>query len=143
MRTPDALSRLTAGLARRERIAQAATELPVVTPRYPAKKPPWEPERWRLDQYGQVVTVNGATDPITDADYGGGGTRSRAVAEFIAANDPADALRQVAAIREVIADYELHSDAKYPDFEGGYASALEDVIGALAGIYTEPTEEKS
>ncbi|WP_306365391.1 DUF6221 family protein [Nocardia sp. CC227C] len=94
---------INARLTEREQLARDATELPAVTPKYPAKKPPWEPEQWRVDSFGDVVTVNGASNPL-HADCGGG-PRSEAVAQLIAANDPAAVLREVAFQRGVLGSH--------------------------------------
>ena len=88
--------------------ATTATELPQVTPRYPAKKPPWEPERWKVDLW-DVVTVNGASDPITIEPGPCGGTRSTAVAHHIAAHDPATVLADVAFKRNILATHTPYS----------------------------------
>ncbi len=82
-----------------EATARAATELPHVTPKYPEKRPAWEPERWEVDVFDDVRTVNGASDPIHED----GGTRSRHVADHIASHDPASVLRDIAAKRTILA----------------------------------------
>lgn len=92
---------IAARLAEDEQTARAATELPSVTPKYPAKRPPWEPERWRADG-ADVITENGASDPIQGG-YDGASARSQAVANLIVRHDPAHALRQCAAIRRMVA----------------------------------------
>lgn len=150
MAIDDALDRLRTGLDERERIARAATELPAITPTYPTKRPSWEPERWQVDQYGSVVTVNGASDPVIDADYGGGGVRSKAVAEHVAVHDPADALKWVEAIRKVIAAYETAVSAAENGAssfvrgqDDGFREALEFTVETLAGAYPDPTESEA
>ncbi|MFC4373281.1 DUF6221 family protein [Nocardia halotolerans] len=84
-----------------EATARAATELPRVTPKYPAKRPAWEPERWEVDMFDDVRTVNGATDPIL-IDPSSGGVRSRHVADHIAQNDPDTVLSDIAGKRKIL-----------------------------------------
>lgn len=89
-----------------ERIARAATELPSVAPKYPAKRPAWEPEEWAVDEFGDVRTVNGASDPIlTDS----GSARSRQAADHIARHDPARVMQQVTALRDAVVSIRLQN----------------------------------
>lgn len=53
------------------------------------------------------------------------------------ANDPARALREVAFKRELIADWRIYSDAQYPDFEGGFATAMDSVLDYLSSVYSD------
>lgn len=145
--TDDSLSRLSAGLDRDTQLARAATELPKITPRYPEKRPPWEPEEW-VPARDDVRTVNGAADPVLED----GGTRSRAVAALIAEFDPARALRQADVIRKVLADAHdpktfdtdhLGGSVDYDSFREGVEAATDLFVHALASIYTdEATEER-
>ncbi|WP_063023899.1 DUF6221 family protein [Nocardia niwae] len=95
---------IEARLADWEKLAKSATELPRVTVKYPAKRPPWQPEQWRVDDFGDVVTVNGAANPI-QFDPCGGIIRSDHVSALIATFDPAMVLGLVAALRETLALY--------------------------------------
>lgn len=141
MTVDDALRRLTAGLAEEGRIARAATELPKITPRYPEKRPPWEPERWSVDRWGDVVGLNGGDNPIVSTDAGGG-TRSRAVAEHIALHDPASTLRRVEAIRRLLRRHEdAERDSVLSERDAGFEAGLYAALEALAGIYLEDTDE--
>lgn len=136
MSTEAALARLTAGLNNLAAHARAATELPAITPRYPAKRPPWEPEQWAPAR-DDVRTVNGRADPLPEV---GGGTRSRAVAEFMALRDPADAVRWVEAIRKVLAERDrlaAEADARDNAFAEAAVDGIEIALAILAGIYTE------
>ncbi|WP_245670972.1 DUF6221 family protein [Nocardia flavorosea] len=141
----DAISRLLAGLERDERLARAATDLPRPVTKWPEKRPPWEPERWRVDEFCDLVTVNGAADPIWEGDSGGG-PRDIGVAEHIAAHDPARVLRWVSVVRQMIAtrnglaglDHECEQCDGYRVEIGLYDAIFAD----LADIYTEDTDEE-
>jgi hypothetical protein len=64
-----------------------------------------------------------------------------AEAQHIALQDPKHVLDQIKAIREIMTKQEEYSSAQYPDFEGGYASALDDVVELLASIYAKNTTD--
>ncbi|WP_189079229.1 DUF6221 family protein [Mangrovihabitans endophyticus] len=51
--------------------------------------------------------------------------------------DPARVLAEVDAKRRVLRLYESSSDAQFPDSDGGYASAIEDVMLLLALPYAD------
>ncbi|MEU1981669.1 DUF6221 family protein [Nocardia sp. NPDC019395] len=54
----------------------------------------------------------------------------------VQAHEPARVLRQVEAIRKITTEFEdTRDNAGLGDFDGGYASALEYVVKALASIY--------
>lgn len=151
MTVDGALARLTAGLAEDEALARAATELPNITPKYPAKRPPWEPERWTVGRGGDVETVNGSRAPV-DVGYEGGGPRSDAVAHHIVRHDPARILRQAEAIRKAVGRYDEAIARRDEEVANGSISDLERVVAEsciaayrvalmdLAGIYTEDSE---
>ncbi|WP_280412581.1 DUF6221 family protein [Nocardia asiatica] len=125
---------IEARLAEWENLAKSATELPQVTVKYPAKRPPWEPEQWRVDEYGDVVTVNGDRDPIWNDD---GGVRGGHVAKLIATFDPAMVLELVNGLRGVLEsliwlDKQLSGTDKHHSTSYSYG-ALED----LAEIWRE------
>ncbi|MFE7744396.1 DUF6221 family protein [Nocardia sp. NPDC057455] len=94
---------IEARLADWENLAKSATELPQVTVKYPEKRPPWEPERWAVDHFWDVVTVNGAADPI-QFDPGGGGVRSGHVSALMAEFDPAMVLTIASGLRGMVDD---------------------------------------
>lgn len=64
-------------------------------------------------------------------------------AEHMARHDPARVLREIAAKRAMIADWEIYADAEYPDFEGGFSSAMDGVVDELARVYWDHPEFKS
>jgi hypothetical protein len=136
----DPLSRLRAGLDRDEQLARAAAsraaewkemdDAVVGGPFYPA-----EPEH--------LITESG-THTIVYPE----GWPSTAEAQHIAEFDPARTLRQVEAIRKVIARYEFvtsHGPAvdhtRAMDMTVGATAALRDVIEMLASIYTTAETE--
>lgn len=51
------------------------------------------------------------------------------------APSPRHVLAQVDATRRMIERYALYADAQWPDFEGGYASATEDMVKLAAEAY--------
>ena len=55
--------------------------------------------------------------------------------DHIARHDPARVLREVEAGRAFLRRYEDAQPAQYPDFDGGYASALEDELQNRAAVY--------
>lgn len=126
---------IRARLADLDSAARAATELPQPITKYPEKRKPWEPERWTADQYGSVVTVNGAADPIIDADYGGGGVRSEAVAKFIVMNDPATAI-QHAKMLEIILEEAQRMISTAANLGDDHLPA-EFIIEALASMWPD------
>jgi hypothetical protein len=131
MSTPDAdLAALRAGLAEDEAIARAA-----------------DATRWLPQDKGVTFEHND-----TRSDYEGRVTAdTKANMIHIAHFGPRRVLRQAEAIREkVIQPYLAAVDAlnRLSDNQLGYEErarvyAFDAVIEALAGIYTEPTEEKS
>ncbi len=137
----DPLRRLTAGLADEERAARAATELPKVTRRYPEKRPPWEPERWSVDRWGDVVGLDGGDNPIVSSDAGGG-TRSRAVAEHIALQDPKATLGRLEAMQRLLRRHEeAERDSALSDRDAGFEAGLYATLEVLASIYLEDADE--
>jgi hypothetical protein len=50
---------------------------------------------------------------------------------------PARVLRECTAKREILKDWELYKDEEFPDFGGGYASAMDDTIQSLAAAYAD------
>jgi hypothetical protein len=122
MSTDADLAALTAGLAEDEAIARAAAGAP------------WEIE------IPPAVHVSASAIAADKARFGRlgyvGNIEREADREHIARQDPHATLLRVEAIQKVIAMQEAHSSAQYPDFEGGYSSALDDVVEILAGIYT-------
>ena len=140
---------LARAVDRREELLFAATSLRRETPRYPAKSAPWEPERWQVNDFGDLITVNGDRDPIYAEAWEGGGPRDRAVADFMAANDPAHTMRMVSALRKVL---DAHASAVHAaervnrpigDLYGhraritGRRQAFEEVVTILAEALTE------
>ena len=146
MEIDDVLARLSAGLDRDEQLARAATELPRPITKYPEKRPPWAPERWVVDR-GDLRSMNGVADPIHDLE---GGTRSEAVADHMARQDPARTLRQVDAIRNPLEVYRSKAadletaisdgDQTYAAYSEGYRDACLMFVRALASIYADPAE---
>ena len=59
------------------------------------------------------------------------------VADHIARHDPARVLREVEAKRQLLTRYEVHRDAAFPDYEGGYASAMDDALAILAAVHSD------
>lgn len=116
MTIEDPVARLSAGLDRDEQLARAATELPKVTPRYPEKRPSWEPEEWAPAR-DDVRTVNGAADPLRED----GGTRSRSVAEHIARHDPAREFPEVALKRLILEEHTPLTVKDFPTWPGAAA----------------------
>lgn len=64
-------------------------------------------------------------------------------AEHMARHDPARVLREIAAKRAMIADWEIYADAAYPDFEGGFSSAMDGVVDELARVYWDHPDFKA
>ena len=133
MSVDDALATLRAGLDRHEQVAKAAAK---------------RSAEWRVYE----GSVRGAPFYEGDPDYGfpaGGetcivydeGFPLLAEAQHIALQDPKHVLDQIKAIREIMTKQEEYSSAQYPDFEGGYASALDDVVELLASIYAKNTTD--
>ncbi len=147
----DALARLTAGLARDEAVAQAAT----------GTADRGDPAQWRTgpertgstyvekggiqcgpDEYFTTPYFDGADTIVYDE-----GTPSVAEAAHIALHDPARVLGQAEAIRKVIADCKDPSGAAFGDyasaaidydsFRAGVEAATALFVAALAGIYAE------
>lgn len=56
-------------------------------------------------------------------------------AVHIARHDPARVLAEVDAKRRVLDEHERVKDAEFPNFDGGYAAALGDVLRLLALPY--------
>lgn len=129
----DALKRLQSGIDRDERIARAATKLPQPITKYPEKRPPWEPERWEIDRFGDLVSVNGDRNPVHDD----GGVRDADTAAHIANWDPARALGLVEAIRMVV---EVLKAGGCSWCDDDARKDFEPVLRALAGICTEDPE---
>lgn len=129
MTIDDAVARLTAGLDEDEQIAQAAAK---------------RAGEWRVFDGSVRGEPFYPADPENGIDAGGEtcivydeGYPLRAEARHIARFDPKTELRRVEVLREVIAKQKLYSSATFPDFEGGYSTALDDVVDLLASIYTE------
>jgi len=148
----DALSRLAAGLDTDERIARAATKLPQPTLKHPNKRAPWGPERWEIDRFGDLTTVNGDGNPIQDE----GGVRDDETAAHMANWSPKRVLDVVEAIRKIAAShtrddyYELDDEtigscarcSNYCD-ERGCRNVVPwpcPTLRVLADIYTEESE---
>ena len=55
----------------------------------------------------------------------------------IARHDPARVLAECEAKRRVVERWRLYSDAEYPDYEGGYASAMDAVLATIALPYAD------
>ena len=137
----DALDRLRAGLDTDERIARAATKLPQPTVKYPEKRPPWEPERWKFNQF-DLISMNGVCAPV-DED---GPIRDDETAIHIANWDPKRVLDVTDAIRKVLADYHATKEANDAHRAQGFPVSEEDaqaeavfaqVLETLAAIYAE------
>ena len=142
MTADDALSRLIAGLDADERIARAATKLPQPIVKYPDKRPPWEPERWEIDRFGDLATVNGDRNPVHDE----GGVRDDDTAAHIANWSPKRVLDVTAAIRRVVADHQVAKEVNDMHRSQGFPVSEEDamaegvfaqVLETLAAIYAE------
>lgn len=95
-----------------EALARDSTELRRVTVKYPAKRPPWEPERWELDEFRDLVSVNGQNPPMCEGEWGGG-PRSVDVASLIAEFDPARAYGLAQVFRALLALHECRPPSKY------------------------------
>lgn len=120
---------IEARLAELEKLARDATDLREVTVKYPEKRPQWEPERWEIDKWGDLVTVNGRWDPIL-VDPSGGGASSAAVERLIAAFDPDHVIRYVKALRATL-HYAVTLDSAT---ERDWIS--EDVLHPIASIWS-------
>jgi len=46
-------------------------------------------------------------------------------------------LAECEAKRRIVERWRLYSDAEYPDYEGGYSSAMDDVLALLALPYAD------
>lgn len=127
----DDLTRLRAGIDTDERIARAATKLPTPIVKYPQKRPPWEPERWEVDRFGDLASENGGANPVHDE----GGVRDDETAAHMARFDPARVIRQAEALRELgtLLDGVLNGDGPVPDVR----ALCVDAASTLAGIYNE------
>lgn len=112
--TPDALSRLRAGLDRDDALARAALDFPYDRP----EDAPWIRMQWHVRR-GIAATSD----------------------EHFVRHDPARVLRQVAAIREVVAECEtlIHRAALVAED----SPAAEAILEALAGIYPTETGDPS
>jgi uncharacterized protein DUF6221 len=55
----------------------------------------------------------------------------------IACWDPTRGLAEVQSKRAILDAYDNSNDAEFPDFDGGYASGLEDSIRAIAQVYAD------
>lgn len=131
MTIEDVLARLTAGLDRDEAIARAAC-----------------PGPWSVDDENYVETMydKDKTAIISGGRWGGEAPvfDCNDDAAHILRHDPARVLRQVEAIRLVIADYHdareaLNglNDSQLGWEERARVNALESTLSALAGIYTD------
>lgn len=73
----------------------------------------------------------------TNGDQGSNLLYSLASVQHIADHDPARILREVAAKRAILKSAELWSNAAFPDFDGGYACAMDDAVMILASAYSD------
>ena len=64
-------------------------------------------------------------------------------AEHMVRHDPARVFREIAAKRVMIADWEIYADAAYPDFGGGFSTAMDGVVAGLAGVYSNHPDFKA
>jgi Family of unknown function (DUF6221) len=65
------------------------------------------------------------------------GRPSHEDAEHIARWDPARVLAEIDAKRRILDMWADAQDAEFPNFEGGYAAALDDVVSRLALPYAD------
>ena len=72
-------------------------KLPTPIVKYPQKRPPWEPERWEVDRFGDLASENGGANPVHDE----GGVRDDETAAHMARFDPARVIRQAEALRDL------------------------------------------
>jgi hypothetical protein len=98
----------------------------------------------RLDEVEAAAKAASGTDwgqALTFVTDEGGARVAEAAsvrtAIHIARHDPARVLREVTAGRRLIAEFKSHDDAKYPDFDGGYVSGLEDAMMIAAAIWSD------
>lgn len=50
--------------------------------------------------------------------------------------------REAEAKRAILEQADAHSDAEFPDFAGGYRSAMEDVLQILAAVYADHPDHR-
>lgn len=144
----DVLSRLSAALDEDERIARAVAPTP---------------HDWHVDGGVGDTVLWWPPDPevaererrhgvnVTADRWQGQQFDHEPVASHVARHDPVRVLRQTAAIRQALADvrdpnaFEEYSSASidHTSFMEGVEAAAELFVRALAGIYTEPTDERS
>ncbi|MFE7799038.1 DUF6221 family protein [Nocardia sp. NPDC057440] len=144
-----ALAALTAGLAEDERLALAAiggTEasrwVATLDEVYAVTGPLTGPHR--CDQHAPGVPNDCDDDAVaTIGDVRDDAATIEARAAHIAAQSPHATLLQVEAIRKVLAVCDAIDDDALNGawWEGRYGDHADDIREALAGIYTEPTEE--
>ncbi len=139
------LARLSAGLEKDEVIARAATPGPWRFNEYKGFR---DPDTGKMTEAvfsgpaGKDALCIATTGPTLDG-------QSQEDGRHIARQDPKTTLDRVEAIRKVIAERESEQrrvdDLAAVDAPGAgdYLLGLEFALTTLAGIYTEPTEEKS